>query len=109
MLRQVGRVQSSCSHCTPALLEPFVRGFASKGGKNVAKGDTLVSTDEKEISNAAKSDELAKPENLQFNTITTQGAAFVGDLRSTSGLGLGDGLTSHTAKWLQVRSEAQHS
>lgn len=28
--------------------------------------------------------------------------AFDGDLRATSGLGLGDGLTSHTAKWLQV-------
>ena len=28
------------------------------------------------------------------------GAAFPNDLRSTSGLGLGDGLSSHTDKWL---------
>ncbi len=36
-------------------------------------------------------------------TITvTPGQAFPGDNRSSSGLGLGDGLTSHTAKWLQA-------
>mmetsp|Transcript_5341 Transcript_5341/g.11685 ORF Transcript_5341/g.11685 Transcript_5341/m.11685 type:complete len:160 (-) Transcript_5341:584-1063(-) len=29
------------------------------------------------------------------------GAAFPGDLRSTSGLGKGDGLKTHTDKWLQ--------
>lgn len=31
------------------------------------------------------------------------GAAFPGDLRSTSGLGTGDGIQDHTGKWLQVR------
>lgn len=36
-------------------------------------------------------------------TITVKGAAFQGDLRSTSGLGLGDGKTTHTSKWMQVR------
>ncbi|KAK9840299.1 hypothetical protein WJX74_007131 [Apatococcus lobatus] len=30
-----------------------------------------------------------------------KGIAFPGDLRSSSGLGLGDGLTSHTSKWQQ--------
>ena len=36
-------------------------------------------------------------------TITvTPGQAFPGDNRSSSGNGLGDGLTSHTAKWLQA-------
>ena len=36
-------------------------------------------------------------------TITvTPGQAFSGDNRSSSGNGLGDGLTSHTAKWLQA-------
>lgn len=30
------------------------------------------------------------------------GAAYDNDLRSTSGLGLGDGITNHTEKWLQV-------
>ena len=38
------------------------------------------------------------------------GPAFPGDLRSSSGLGLGDGLRTHTAKWLQVllRSNSYH-
>ncbi|KAK9819624.1 hypothetical protein WJX72_000363 [[Myrmecia] bisecta] len=33
--------------------------------------------------------------------LETPGQAYLGDLRSTSALGLGDGLTSHTSKWLQ--------
>ncbi len=32
---------------------------------------------------------------------TFQSIAFAGDLRSTSGLGMGDGIKSHTEKWLQ--------
>jgi hypothetical protein len=32
------------------------------------------------------------------------GQAFANDLRGTSGLGLGDGIKSHTAKWLSVRA-----
>eukprot|EP00877_Chromochloris_zofingiensis_P012828 jgi/Chrzof1/779/Cz01g28160.t1 len=39
-------------------------------------------------------------ENLP--TITAYGQAFLGDIRSTSGLGLGDGIFNHTKKWLQV-------
>lgn len=35
-------------------------------------------------------------------TTTTPGQAFVGDLRSTSALLVGDGIFNHTAKWLQV-------
>ena len=39
----------------------------------------------------------------QLPTITAPvGQAFPGDLRSTSGLGLGDGIIDHTSKWLQV-------
>jgi hypothetical protein len=34
---------------------------------------------------------------------TKPGQAFVGDLRGASALGLGDGITDHTAKWMQVR------
>jgi hypothetical protein len=37
-------------------------------------------------------------------TTTLPGQAFVGDLRSTSGLGMGDGKTTHTSKWLTVRA-----
>jgi NADH dehydrogenase (ubiquinone) Fe-S protein 6 len=35
------------------------------------------------------------------NVITEQGAAFPGDLRSTSGLGIGDGIENHTEKWME--------
>lgn len=38
---------------------------------------------------------------------TRQGQAFVGDLRGASALGLGDGITDHTAKWMQVRIEEE--
>lgn len=83
----------------------LLRGFAGKGsGANVAKGDTLVPSRRKEVANAAKGEELANLDNQQSDTITLPGQAFVGDLRSTSGLGLGDGLTSHTAKWFDVSS-----
>ncbi len=33
---------------------------------------------------------------------TIGGIAFKGDLRATSGLGLGDGISNHTDKWLTV-------
>lgn len=35
-------------------------------------------------------------------TTTVPGQAFVGDLRSTSALEVGDGVFNHTKKWLQV-------
>jgi hypothetical protein len=35
-------------------------------------------------------------------TITEGRQAFDGDLRGTSGLGLGDGIVDHTKKWFQV-------
>lgn len=86
------------------------RQVASKAsGRNVAQGDTLVPSKEKEIANAAKGDELTQPRNLESTTITRQGQAFIGDLRSTSGLGLGDGLTSHTAKWFDPKSLASNA
>lgn len=45
-----------------------------------------------------------QPYDNDSRTITvTPGQAFPGDNRSSSGQGLGDGLVSHTAKWLQVR------
>ena len=44
---------------------------------------------------------LPKDTVADIPTTTTVGQAFVGDLRSTSGLGLGDGLKTHTDKWLQ--------
>jgi hypothetical protein len=46
------------------------------------------------------------PEEVVDSIPTTNsfGQAFGGDLRSTSGLGMGDGITNHTDKWLQVGS-----
>lgn len=46
------------------------------------------------------------PQTVKDIPTSTGGAAFPGDLRSTSGLGLGDGLKTHTDKWLQVRAPA---
>lgn len=44
-----------------------------------------------------------KEYDADSRTITvTPGQAFPGDNRSSSALGLGDGLFSHTSKWLQV-------
>ena len=37
------------------------------------------------------------------NRTTIGGQAFPGDLRSESGLGVGDGLHDHTLKWKQVQ------
>lgn len=45
-------------------------------------------------------------ETLKDMPVATGGAAFKGDLRATSGLGLGDGLHSHTAKWLQGKQKS---
>lgn len=44
-----------------------------------------------------------QPYSEESRTITVHpGQAYLGDNRSSSGLGLGDGLVSHTSKWLQV-------
>ncbi len=57
--------------------------------------DALAKLSDKELTKQA--------EETGIPTITVRvGQAFPGDLRATSGLGLGDGLHSHTAKWLQV-------
>lgn len=51
------------------------------------------------------------PETTLKNVQTTLGGgqAFANDLRGTSGLGLGDGITSHTGKWLAVGDGLQSS
>jgi hypothetical protein len=55
------------------------------------------------VNRGAATDALTKlDEEIIGNTTTLPGQAFVGDLRSTSGLGLGDGITTHTGKWLEV-------
>ncbi len=100
MLARVARLKKA------DLLQASAR-CASSGGKNVAQGDTLVPSSAKESGNATKGSELAKAENLEYVTIQTGAQAFKGDLRSTSGLGLGDGLYTHTSKWDQVLALAK--
>jgi len=78
---------------------------AGKGAKNASKTDkatpasVVVQKDWKAVTVPAEA-------ISRIPTITVEpGQAFPGDIRSTSGLGMGDGLTSHTDKWLQVRVE----
>ena len=71
-----------------------------------------LATKRTEVANDAKGHDLAREENLDTKEITEQEpyhAAVPGDLRSTSGLGLGDGLYHHTPKWLQVWHRAPSS
>lgn len=72
-------------------------------GSNIAKGDTVQPSENREVANAAKGSELVDADNLKYVTIEHGAQAFEGDLRSTSGLGLGDGLYTHTAKWNEVQ------
>lgn len=50
---------------------------------------------------ATSSKSIVIDESTLPSVTVEPGQAFKGDLRSTSGLGLGDGLTTHTSKWLQ--------
>ena len=82
---------------SPAAFKQWLRCFALNSPGPVAKP---------EIGNSKKGEELTDEANLQTREITEQElyhAAVPGDLRSSSGNGLGDGLFSHTSKWLQVR------
>ena len=66
--------------------------FAGSGSKSVVRKESK-----------AQGQVAHQNYNEDSRTISvTPGQAFPGDNRSSSGLGLGDGLTSHTAKWLQV-------
>ena len=58
----------------------------------------------KAVVEAAPTGLAIKDEDLP--TTIPGGQAFPGDLRSTSALGVGDGLKTHTAKWLQVRERS---
>lgn len=57
---------------------------------------TQIATTEKEISDVAHGRTQTPGPH-----ITVPGQAFGGDLRSSSALGTGDGLSNHTAKWWQ--------
>lgn len=52
-----------------------------------------IATTEEQIAEVAHGKTQSEPQ------ITVPGQAFPGDYRSTSALGVGDGLSNHTAKW----------
>lgn len=76
------------------------RAFAAKAGQGGGGG--AVATIPKKDWSAVKLPE-ATVESIPVTTLP--GQAFVGDLRSTSGLGMGDGKTTHTSKWLTVSEQ----
>lgn len=76
----------------PALASVGLRGLATK-----AAGDKAVA--------AAQAKGLQIKEE-DIPTTIAGGQAFPNDLRSTSALGVGDGIKTHTGKWLQVRARA---
>lgn len=72
-----------------------------KGDAKAASEKELV---KKEVAGQNWSAVTLPSQTVKDLPITTRkGASFSGDLRSTSGLGMGDGLKTHTEKWLQVR------
>ena len=87
--------------CIRSFVAPY-SSFDEASGSNVAQGDTVYPSKGREVANAKKGDELVTEDNLKYVTIQQGAQAFEGDLRSTSGLGLGDGLYTHTAKWNEV-------
>ena len=76
------------------LQRTFSAGYATKAADAAKSVAVTTGTDWKAVKVPA--------ETLKDMPEATGGAAFKGDLRATSGLGLGDGIHSHTAKWLQV-------
>lgn len=88
-----------------ARIRPFLAPYSSSdeaSGSNVAQGDTVYPSSGREVANAKKGGELVTEDSLKYVTIQQGAQAFEGDLRSTSGLGLGDDLYTHTAKWNEV-------
>lgn len=78
----------------------FYATKVSKKATDAAAASTELTTTKKEW------DAVKVPEATASKVPTAVGgAAFPGDLRAVSGLGMGDGITSHTGKWLQVRKE----
>ena len=93
----------------PQLLHQFqpFAAYATKAG--VPKSGAKSTPAQTSITTTKDWKAVKVPEETLASVPTTNsfGQAFGGDLRSTSGLGLGDGIKNHTDKWLQVCME-QH-
>lgn len=86
----------SCSCCsTVAAVSSIMKHLGTNAGP------TSKSVVRKESQAAGQVVDQKYTEDSRTITVTP-GQAFPGDNRSSSGNGLGDGLTSHTAKWLQA-------
>ena len=93
-----------------AMLRVGQRTLASRVANLSTRSSALASSQTRSYANEdalEASDAVVPldPNDPRVREITVpKGIAFPGDLRSSSGLGLGDGLTSHTSKWQQVAS-----
>jgi hypothetical protein len=93
----------------PQLLGALQRAFAAKAAGGAAKrGSSGSGSAVAVVKKDWKAVQLPKEMVGSIPITTLPGQAFVGDLRSTSGLGLGDGKTTHTSKWLTVRASSCH-
>ena len=89
----------------PVLGSLGVRGLASKGAAAAHGAKPTEGADAKAVTAAAESLGVLVKEGTPFPVPTTipGGQAYPNDMRSVSGLGIGDGIANHTRKWMQVR------
>lgn len=87
------------------LLSSLARNYASAAKSSASKAAATAAAT-KDVSVVEKKDwkavEIPAKTAEGLTSTNMPGASFLNDLRSTSGLGLGDGITTHTGKWLQV-------
>jgi hypothetical protein len=100
MLARAGVLLAAAARCEGRAAAHATATFASStapaAGKEAAKPGAAVS-----VAKDWKAVQL--PKDVDIPAITEDpGQGFLGDIRSTSGLGMGDGLKTHTDKWLQV-------
>lgn len=103
LLLQLPQVQhcTSAAACTDFFASAsFSTSAAAQAGKNEAASTSVV------VKKDWKAVQLPAAIVNAIPTTTMPGQAFVGDMRSTSGLGMGDGYKTHTDKWLQVDGAA---
>jgi hypothetical protein len=88
----------------PQLLQQFqpLAAYATKAG--APKAGVKSTPAQSSITTTVDWKAVKIPQETLDSAPTTNsfGQAFGGDLRSTSGLSVGDGIKNHTDKWLQV-------
>lgn len=80
------------------------------GARNIARTLATQSTDSIATADVvAKAREVATTLHQDDPVTVLPGQAFLGDLRSTSALSVGEGIANHTAKWLQKELGGQQT